>query len=241
LITKALGAAELEGANNKSSYITATTMARLFIPRHIDGRVLYVDGDTLIVGDVSPLFNIDLGGSLVAAVRDEPTAKQVVKRIQRADRMRPAALARLQAVSEITDPKTYANAGVLLFDCDDIRETPNLLEKLEDLVTASAFPMADQDHINMVLAGRIHFLNPAYNSSWGRTKEQREYISVIDGLETEQMQTSDVVVHYHGPDKPWHRVRLDLWDKRARATLSYRRQLRRYLRAFPDLAPPAKG
>ena len=240
LITKALGAAELGAFSWESTYITAAAMGRLFLPRHVAGRILYVDGDTIIRGDVAPLFDLDLGGALIGAVRDDPTAKQMVKR-GRGRKLRPAAVERVDGIAAYTDPARYFNSGVLLLDCDRIRATPGLLDRLEDVRAASAFAMGDQDHLNAIFANRTHLLNPAWNASWARAGLQRDLSRALGAEADELAPLPDTIIHFHGPRKPWLAPRRDLWNKTARATLSYRRQLRRYLRAFPDLAPPAKG
>ena len=51
--------------------------ARLYIPGTFkSGRVLYLDGDTFIRKDVSPLFDMHMDGNLIAAVRDEHISNQ---------------------------------------------------------------------------------------------------------------------------------------------------------------------
>ena len=50
---------------------SAATRARLHIPRLVDGgKVLYLDSDTLTQADIAPLFDIDMKGCHIAAVRD---------------------------------------------------------------------------------------------------------------------------------------------------------------------------
>lgn len=236
LFQKALGAAELGDYAWESSYITAAAMGRLFIPRHIAGRVLYIDGDTIVRGDVAPLFDLDLGGALVGAVRDDPTTKQMVKRGSGRS-LRPAALRRIEGIGAYADPARYFNSGVLLLDCDTMRATPGLLDRLEDVAAASAFAMGDQDHLNAIFAKQTLLLNPAWNSSWGRASYQRRLSHALGATAEELAPLTDTVIHFHGPRKPWLGPRRDLWNRTARATFAYRRQLRRYLHAFPDLAP----
>lgn len=240
LVTRSLDAAELGNFHWESTYITAATMGRLFLPRHVAGRILYLDGDTIIRGDVAPLFDLDLSDALIGAVRDEPTAKQMVKR-KRGRKLRPAAAERIEAIAALTDPACYFNAGVLLLDSDRIRATPGLLDQLEDVNAASNFTMWDQDHLNVIFANRTHFLNPAWNASWARAGKQRDLSQALGAEADELAPLPDTVIHFHGPSKPWFAPRRDLWNRAARATLSYRQQLRRFLRAFPDLVVPNKG
>ncbi len=53
-----------------SSYITAATNYRLFLLGELFGkydRVLYLDCDITVTGDISELFDTDLGGKSIAA------------------------------------------------------------------------------------------------------------------------------------------------------------------------------
>ena len=211
-------AEELAGAQSQAAHISAATMGRLFLPRHLSGRVLYLDGDVGVTGDVAPLRRVDLGGSPLGAVRDFMTAK-------RASREEPGA-----------PPATYFNAGVLLMDCDALRRRPEGLDRLEDVAHASSLRMGDQDHLNQLYPGEAHLLNPAYNSSWGRTAAQRGFARKLGGEASETAELADVMVHFHGPKKPWKRARYDLWSQRARAVQAYRKQMRAYANAYPDLS-----
>ena len=70
----------LEGAYGPQGYISAATMGRLYIPSKIDGYVLYIDGDTLVTGDVAPLFRLDLGKAYAGVVRDYTVAHWLADR-----------------------------------------------------------------------------------------------------------------------------------------------------------------
>ncbi|MCA0922747.1 glycosyltransferase family 8 protein [Pseudooceanicola nanhaiensis] len=209
---------ELAGAQSQASHISAATMGRLFIPRHLSGRVLYLDGDVAVTGDVAPLRKLGLAGKPLGAVRDFMTAKRASRR----ERDAP--------------PAEYFNAGVLLMDCDALRNRPEGLDRLEDVAHASSLRMGDQDHLNLLYPGEAHLLNPAYNSSWGRTAEQRGFVRRLGGHASESALLPDVMVHFHGPKKPWKRDRFDLWSQRARAVRAYRRDMGAYTRAYPALS-----
>ena len=93
-------------------------LARLYIPELIDGRVLYLDGDTYTFADISPLFEMDMGDRLLGLVRD-------FGRFTNFERATPKALDATRSCEEIMHPfprHDYFNSGVLLFDCDGIRK-----------------------------------------------------------------------------------------------------------------------
>jgi lipopolysaccharide biosynthesis glycosyltransferase len=131
---------------------------------------------------------------------------------------------------------SYFNAGVLLMDVDAITAEPALCDAMQDIERASKCSWGDQDHLNNVFAGRVRLLDPAYNSSWSRTSKQRRFIAELGPAPLELTKIPDAIIHFHGPKKPWHKARHDLWSRRARAVFSYRRELAKFVHEFPDLA-----
>lgn len=227
---------DLDGAKGPTAYISAASMGRLHIPSRISGRVLYIDGDTQVVGDVAPLFGLDLKGCPIGAVRDCVVAKWSARRLKVREKSMTRVL-ELQGLMQQSDISRYFNSGVLLLDTDVIRAEPELHQAMHDLVRASSCPLGDQDHLNDVFRGRVHLLNPAYNSSWRQTARQRRHIARLGGDVEESKTVPDIIVHFHGPEKPWKRPRRDLWKHRARAVWRYRREMLEYVRSYPDLSP----
>lgn len=217
------------------SYISAAAMGRLVIPQKLSGRVLYLDGDVRIVADLSPLFSVDMQGQPLAAVRDYVVSGWLAKGVVRGHRneIRLKELAQSMHGAEVS---SYFNSGVLLLDTDAIAAEPELSDAMQDLERASKCSWGDQDHLNNVFAGRVRLLDPAYNSSWSRTSEQRRFIAKLGPAPSEVTNIPDAIIHFHGPRKPWKNARRDLWSRRARAVFSYRRELARFALEFPDLA-----
>lgn len=66
---KLLGPAFNMNWTNKLQHINHMTFARYFIPDFVEeATVLYLDSDLVVTGDLSPLFEMDLGDNYVAAV-----------------------------------------------------------------------------------------------------------------------------------------------------------------------------
>ncbi len=231
-----LTASELLDAKCPTEFISAAAMGRLYIPKKLSGRVLYLDGDTQVVGDVAPLFSLDMRGHPVAVVRDYVVAKWSTRGLKVNDRCQ-SRVVELQTLMESADVSAYFNSGVLLLDTEAIRADPGLLNAMCDVARASSFPLGDQDHLNNLFRGRVHFLNPAYNSSWSRTTKQRRHIGRLGGDAGEKAKIPNIIIHFHGPQKPWKKLRYNLWSQRTRAAWRYRYDLKQYLKNFPDLAP----
>ncbi|MGR3248383.1 MAG: glycosyltransferase family 8 protein [Paracoccus sp. (in: a-proteobacteria)] len=236
LICKDIGSGYLEGAYGPTGYISAATMGRLFIPRLIEGHVLYIDGDTLVTGDVGELFQIDLKDCFAGVVRDYHITNWLSEP-EKTTAERDARLAEIRRFMSPACVEDYFNAGVLLLNCDAIRSRPDFMAQIEDVATASACTHGDQDHLNALFGTRLMQLDPAWNASWGRVRRHRALLARAGSATIGKAPGSPVILHYHGPKKPWQHGRWDIWSSRGRATLAYRRALRRFLRQHPDLRP----
>src|SRR5262249_16597258 len=102
------------------SHYTIDTYTRLwpgdFFPDDVT-RVLYLDADIVVVGNIAPLWSTDLEGALLGTI-DIPGAEQGVKLLgMRAE-------------------DGYFNAGVLLIDLKQWRET-GAMNSVLDYITAN--------------------------------------------------------------------------------------------------------
>lgn len=235
LHTLQLNREELAGASPVGDYISAAAMGRLIIPSKLSGRVLYLDGDVRVTADLSPIFSVDMQGQPLAAVRDYVVSSWLAKGVAPGHR-NEARLAELEQSMHGTPVSNYFNSGVLLLDADAIVAESPLFDAMKDLERASKCSWGDQDHLNNVFAGRVRLLDPAYNSSWSRTSKQREFITKLSPSPSEIENIPDAVIHFHGPKKPWKNARRDLWSRRGRAVFSYRRELAKFAKNFPNLA-----
>lgn len=108
-------------------------------------RVLFLDGDIVILKDLTSLYNVDLGDCVIAAVRD------LVGLIDKEH---------LRNLS--TDE--YFNAGVMVMDLARMRRENYVQRFFDDAREVTKFwKYADQDLINYTCAGKIMALSPKYN------------------------------------------------------------------------------
>lgn len=113
---------EFDACPNEQCYCSPYTLLRLFIDMipEIQDKILYLDIDIMFNRDISLLYNVDLTGYEYAAARDH-YGKYLLN-------------------------PNYINAGVLLFNMEEIRKT-GLLEKARELIKTKEMLFADQDAI----------------------------------------------------------------------------------------------
>ncbi len=126
-------------------------------------RMLYLDSDTLILRDLSELFNTDLGDNVIGGVIDNSMYTHmnldVVQYIK-------------HFIINYTKGTPYINSGVILMDMDKMR-------KNYDCFISATIPLRypDQDLLNYALAGKIKYLDEKYNIPPSRivNGENKEY------------------------------------------------------------------
>ena len=121
--------------------VLARLLMAHFLPNEIE-RVIYLDGDTIVLGDIALLWNQDLKGCVVGMV-PEPTVG-------------PSRLNDLDLNGCL-----YHNAGVLLVDLKQWRSTCCEDQLLDYCERRSGRLFAnDQDALNAVLKDKICSLSP---------------------------------------------------------------------------------
>jgi lipopolysaccharide biosynthesis glycosyltransferase len=163
--------------------ITPATFLRLLVPLWVSPevrRILYLDADVYPENaDVFRLFDLDMSGHPLAAVREIKTAYGETETTKR-------------EVDDIAAGRRILNAGVLLMD----RELMLQRHIGERAITlARDRQLHDQWALNLVLAGDWLEMSPAMNL----TRDARN--SLLRDV------VSPAVTHFSGPVKPWHGTR----------------------------------
>ena len=228
----------LAGLSGKRGYLTPVSLGRLYLPKLVRGQVLYLDSDTITYGDIAPLFDFEMNGSLISAVRDTVNLKYyykynskiyiTLKKIKNCNKVKKRLehRAKLMAPFPIYD---YFNSGVLLMDCDAITAVEGLLERMTDTIAAGQHILPDQDHLNTLFKGRVAFLEPKWNCSRGSIRHDMRFLAPVQPRISRHQTSSPIIVHFYGPRKPWQR--LGFYD---RMRLGYR-QVTRYRRTANEL------
>ncbi len=171
------------------NHISKATFFRLDIPHLFPNDVvLYLDSDVLVVGDISEIFDIQLGSAAIAGVyaagyhSKAPWVKDYCER------------------NLLPDMDTYLNAGVLLFNNPQIISC-GVLDKLE-LLRGRRFDSQDQDILNSACYGRIKPLSYRFNVMTKYINKEDLLIKVF-GEQVLNDINSPVVIHFADKQKPW--------------------------------------
>lgn len=161
-------------------YYTKSTYFRLFLPDLYPqySKVLYLDSDITIVGDISELYNVDVGNNLVAGVPDGA--------VQTIDDFKEY----VEKVVGVRDYNNYFNAGILVMNLSELRRF-KFQEKFLYLLEKFRYTVAqDQDYLNRLCKGRVKIIDKVWNAM----------PMPALGIPAEEVK----LVHYNLNAKPWH-------------------------------------
>lgn len=129
-------------------HITKETYFRYILPDVLEGekRTVYSDVDVLCVGDIRPLWNVDLKGCVLGAVSEGYSGEYKKKLLG------------------LEGGAPYFNAGMLVMDLDAMRAESASAKLMENTVKyANRIAWADQDIINITFRNRILELEMIWN------------------------------------------------------------------------------
>ena len=173
------------------SYISKITFARLLLSSYLSDqvkKVLYLDGDLLVLGNLQEAWELDLGGAPVAAVMDTES----IDHCSRLDSLLELQNAQFSASNNRTLGE-YFNAGVLLIDMARWREEQVSEKALRFMADNPDTPLADQDALNVACAAKWKKLDARWNC---QTHDPRGYSAVAP-------EQRPAIVHFAGKWKPW--------------------------------------
>ena len=161
-------------------YYSNTTYFRLFLPELYPqyDKVLYLDSDIIVLGDISELYNTDMETNLVAAAPDDIIQYNKVFQDY------------AELVVGVAKYQHYFNAGVLLMNLDELRKF-KFQEKFLYLLEKVKFSIAqDQDYLNRLCKGRVTLVSHDWD--------------VMPYVNTETKPEEIKLIHYNFAYKPWH-------------------------------------
>lgn len=208
----------------------SSTFSRLYVSQflpNIETRALYLDCDTLVMDNLSDLYNQDFEGNIVCGVLD------IISKQHR-------------KVIGLADNDIYVNAGILLIDIVAWKKAE--IEKTFDQIIyqfKGNVPYADQGILNLALKGQIKCVHPRYNCmsifttfSFDELLEYRQPSCCLSSFDVEKAKKNPAIVHFvtlFCIARPWVKnangMYFDKWrefkDKSPWATLPFRKDARK--------------
>jgi len=180
------------------SHLSRATYLRLAIGRLLSAdvnRILYLDSDVLVLGDVSDLWDTPLEKNVIGAVRDFGT--------QRSGQQ--DALGYCIEACGMDGSRPLFNAGVLLMDLEAYR-----VQRIEDRCIEflrrwqANIRSADQDALNAVLHDRWKALHFRWNVQVGALAVFSRAGSLSPQEEAFLADLDPAILHFSGSCKPWN-------------------------------------
>lgn len=174
-------------------YISIATYFRLKLPTYLSNvdKVIYIDVDAVVGGDLYQLWLEPLNGKPVGAVID-PTIEFFSDNYK--------------INLGLENEQHYFNAGVLLIDVNKLREVKfesNVIDFFHEY--GSIIKYQDQDILNGVLKGNVQYLNAKYNYMPSYKKLEKKELKISDRLNHLLIKDGQpIIFHFCGTKKPWY-------------------------------------
>ncbi len=160
-------------------YYSKTTYYRLFIAETFTAydKAIYIDSDTIVQGDISELYNTDIGDAYLGACHE-------------------------QAMVQVDTYGTYAervvgisrhnffNAGIILINCEQFRNKKVLDQFIKYLHEYDFVVTQDEDYLNLICKDHVYWLDQRWNTEI--------YCNIPYPIEEAK------ILHFIMTSKPWH-------------------------------------
>lgn len=178
-----------------NNHFTIETYYRFFLPRIFPklDKVLYLDADTMIMKDISPLFNIDINGYYLGVTHD-------------CEIVRMSNLAGTEYFDYFTKTlgvkiENYFQAGVMLVNLTQMRQD-NITEKLISALIKIGTPnFVDQDILNMVCQNNVLFIPQNWDYTWHLQFCDSDYLEHLPDFARnayKEAENNPYIVHFTG-------------------------------------------
>ena len=165
-------------------HITKETYFRYILADVLEGekRTIYSDVDVLCVGDLRPLWNVDLKGCVIGAVSEGLNGEYKKKLLG------------------LTGDAPYFNAGMLVMDLDVMRAESSSVRLMKNTVEyASRIAWADQDIINITFRNRILELENIWNCFTRATGKVKKRVVIRHFASASQKPWCNIWKNYSWP------------------------------------------
>ena len=219
--------------STNNPHISVETYYRFLIQEILPyyDKVLYLDSDLIIQGDISELYSVDLGNNLLAAARDI----DFLGNLNMKDGKR---LAYAKKVLGMENPYDYFQAGVLVLNTAEMRQLYSI-EAWLDYASDDRFIYNDQDVLNAHCEGRVTWLDYDWNVMIDCNNRIANVFSFAPASAFDAFNDSrnhEKIIHYAGFEKPWKFSSCD----RSATYWTYARQTPFYESLMSMLAGPER-
>ena len=177
-------------------HINEVAFYRLFIPSIFKEykKVIFLDCDICIDGDVAELYDVELNDNYVAAAK----GMFAISKNDDAKILNEG----FDAISYVYETlfvpiEDYFNAGVMIFNIKQILKDNTHLEFIDKLKESKKFIYNDQDILNLCCHKRVKSLGSEWN--FLRKFNDINYVQIYDA----ELKNKIKIYHYVGNDKPW--------------------------------------
>lgn len=165
-------------------------------------KMIYMDSDVVVEGDIAELFDLDLQGNAIGAMeclvsRYDSYAKRAIfadNKPYNIDDYREKVLA-------LKFPERYFHSGVIVFDLEKARQIADA-EKLMEILTTHHYQGGDKETLNIAYNQSVYLIEPKWN-----------YLNALERLKNNEdekvsqmyhdIPDEKAVIHYVGAAKPW--------------------------------------
>lgn len=192
-------------------------------------KVLYLDCDMVTNYDVAELFETNIDGLLLAAVRDIDYAGIYKKSNERKDYT--------EKILKLEKPFDYFQAGVLVLNLNEFRRNFTVDELLR-VATSYKWKHHDQDVLNYLCKNKVKYLDMSWNvvMNWENNFSSRMDILKLSPRfiynEYLDSRNNPKIIHFAGYQKPWDEPECDYSEefwKYARKTYFYESIIKRMI------------
>lgn len=183
------------------TYYRALLFSDLF---HEYDRILYLDSDIMVRGNLSELFHMEIKDYAAAVVKDYTMDAKILYDIP-IDYLgkQYTAESYISEVIGIRNFDSYFNAGVILFNLKKCRE----LWRYEDVLSVfgrETFFLQDQDALNILMENHILYLETKWNFQNVYILLEEETLEEGKRLWQRVKCSDPAIIHYVSSIKPWN-------------------------------------
>lgn len=154
-----------------------------YLPQDVD-RILYIDPDTVVINDITSLYNVDFSDKVLAAAAHTDWFRESLNK------------------ARFRYPKghRYFNAGIIMFNVAKLRKmirTKDIFDYIEK--HEKWLFLADQDVLNGMFNAQTLFIDECiYNLDEKTVSFNKKKVTDLDWV-----RKNAVIVHFNGIYKPW--------------------------------------